>query len=360
MNKTTQKIKRMLALGVVVTIIINTVIAATSVNAANIIISANSKIVTDNTALSANNKIEAENYDYINIATVENNTKPPSPYEDTEGATRKLVNTKIGSYASYNNIDFSSGTSVFTARYSAKGSDASGTIEVWLDCNINNDLTLSGGNLVTTLSTSDTDLINGFTYRTAYNNLITPISGVHNVYLIFKPDNNKKYTCDLNWFYFSKELSDIRVDSSTKIDYSIGESFHSYEDVTIRATYMDGTSGYEYIGREDVTGYNSLEQRIGEKLTVSIRNVTTDYMVNINNELLSIEKPKELTGIKNGTQKKVKELGLPERVKISTISGIQEAEVEWNMPSTEYDPNVKAAQNFTIIGSVILPLLCDG
>lgn len=103
----------------------------------------------------------------------------------------------------------------------------------------------------------------------------------------------------------------------------------------------------KYNTKYDVTisGFKSAEDESMEE-AVS-RNFTTIA------KLVSITQPNKITGVPNGTAKTA--LGLPTKVGITTSSGSGEANVTWAVDSSDYDPEDKAEQEFTITGTVTLP-----
>ncbi|WP_376773951.1 carbohydrate-binding protein [Paenibacillus phytorum] len=108
----------------------------------------------------------------------------------------KIVdNVRNGDYAVYNNVDFGSGATSFIASVS-RDQFAGGTIEVRLDS--------ATGTLAGTLAV---DTYKGWTtYETKKTN-IQNISGVHNLYLVFRTGqgNTTGYVCNMDWFKFNAD-----------------------------------------------------------------------------------------------------------------------------------------------------------
>lgn len=71
--------------------------------------------------------------------------------------------------------------------------------------------------------------------------------------------------------------------------------------------------------------------------------------------LTGIQSPSDVNGVKNGTEKTAKALGLPGSVVINTTQGDQKATVKWNVNECDYDPSSKAEQTFKVKGTVTLP-----
>lgn len=72
----------------------------------------------------------------------------------------------------------------------------------------------------------------------------------------------------------------------------------------------------------------------------------------------NIAKPKDITGVANGTKKTAQALGLPSTVTIGTEDENKIASVTWdlvNLAEGTYDPAVKNEQSFKVNGTVTLP-----
>lgn len=88
-----------------------------------------------------------------------------------------------------------------------------------------------------------------------------------------------------------------------------------------------------------------IEAKVDAEFTVTVKSI----------ELLGIQKPADIKGLKHGVPKSSKGLGLPTTVVIKTSEGKMKAKVRWNIDDAAYDPKVKEAQNFKVNGKVILP-----
>lgn len=95
-------------------------------------------------------------------------------------------------------------------------------------------------------------------------------------------------------------------------------------------------------------GYSSLGAN-GARWTFDNFRITEDPA------LLSIATPAAITDLENGTAKTAAALGLPSTVAIETSEGPGTADVAWEVAGSSYDPAVKAAQTFTVTGTVALP-----
>ncbi|CRK81119.1 carbohydrate-binding protein [Neobacillus massiliamazoniensis] len=181
--------------------------------------------------------------------------------------------TNDNQYLEYNSIDFGSGVNgatKFSARLSVKGSNAGGNIEIRLDS--------PTGPLAGTLTVSATAADNWNVYQTQSTD-IANVTGVHDVYLVFKVAAGKTYVANLNWFQFSKTLNSIDITKQpTKKVYSIGESLDT-TGMVVTGTYIDGTTRVEEVRSSDVSGFNSSTAVASQTLTVNVRGKTATYNI---------------------------------------------------------------------------------
>ncbi|WP_188114752.1 S-layer homology domain-containing protein [Paenibacillus sp. B2(2019)] len=92
--------------------------------------------------------------------------------------------------------------------------------------------------------------------------------------------------------------------------------------------------------------------------------LTTSISVTVNGEsdseqaktLVSITAPEAITGVESGTAKTAEALGLPATVELVTDTGRVIASVTWDVAASSYDPAKRAAQTFTVVGIVTLPI----
>ncbi|MDO4275325.1 MAG: hypothetical protein Q4D16_16765 [Eubacteriales bacterium] len=73
------------------------------------------------------------------------------------------------------------------------------------------------------------------------------------------------------------------------------------------------------------------------------------------NKLTSIQKPADITGLKNGVEKSAKGLKLPSTVVIKTTDGKLKANVKWDVKGCAYDRQSTDKQTFNVKGTVTLP-----
>ena len=92
----------------------------------------------------------------------------------------------------------------------------------------------------------------------------------------------------------------------------------------------------------------------GVSLATSI-SVTVDAAPVVDKVLLSITPPSAVTGVANGAAKTAAALGLPTAVTMVTDSGSVQAGITWDVALSSYDASSKAAQTFTVSGTVALP-----
>lgn len=258
--------------------------------------------------------------------------------------------TNDNQYLVYNNIDFGSdvnGATKLSARLSVKGSNAGGNIEIRLDS--------PTGPLAGTLNVAATAADNWSVYQTQSTD-IANVTGIHDVYLVFKVAAGKTYVANLNWFQFSKTLNSIELTKQpAKTVYRIGESL----DITgmeVTGTYIDGSTRAEEVRASDVSGFNSSAAAASQILTVTVRGKTVTYPVEIKPKTLtSITAPAAITGVVNGTAPTAVALGLPSTVVLVTDAGNVNASVTWDIADSGYDPSIKTEQSFTVTGTVDKP-----
>ncbi|MGC5326006.1 S-layer homology domain-containing protein [Brevibacillus sp. SYSU BS000544] len=90
-------------------------------------------------------------------------------------------------------------------------------------------------------------------------------------------------------------------------------------------------------------------QNLGTSIQVTVKAANAE-----NREIISVTNPAPITGLPNGTAKSASALGLPEQVDVtlddeSTLS----VSVKWDVASTDYQPESKDAQRFSITGRLV-------
>lgn len=95
----------------------------------------------------------------------------------------------------------------------------------------------------------------------------------------------------------------------------------------------------------------SIPNQEGIEVTLNAQFTVTRAVV----KLLSVHSAADITGLKNGTAKTVKALGLPATVNIETTNGIMKANVTWDVNGCSYDPESADEQTFTVKGTVKMP-----
>ncbi|MEA1012884.1 carbohydrate-binding protein [Bacillus cereus] len=139
--------------------------------------------------------------DAYSLTEAENFSSKSGAYLKVENCLdggQSVGGTNDNQYLVYKNIDFGStvnGATEFSARLSVKGSNAGGNIEIRLDS--------PTGPLAGTLTVAATAPDNWNVYQTQSTD-IANVTGVHDVYLVFKVAAGKTYVANLNWFQFSK------------------------------------------------------------------------------------------------------------------------------------------------------------
>lgn len=95
----------------------------------------------------------------------------------------------------------------------------------------------------------------------------------------------------------------------------------------------------------------SIPNQEGIEVTLNAQFTVTRAVV----KLTSVHSAADITGLKNGTAKTVKALGLPATVNIETTNGTMKANVTWDVNGCSYDPKSADQQTFTVKGTVKLP-----
>ncbi|MCM3631245.1 carbohydrate-binding protein [Paenibacillus glycanilyticus] len=181
------------------------------------------------------NKLEAESFNIVN---------GPGMEGSIEGSLQ-LGGIQDGNYAAYKNVDFGSGegASGFIAR--ASSGTGGGQIEVRLDA--------LDGPKVGTLNVEGTggwnNFIDAVTLLKDEEGHTSNVTGVHDVYLIFKKTKDS-YLFNLNWFKFTK-TDPTRTDAYAKLQ---AENFASSEGLSIDSggQFADGIHNNAYASYEDI------------------------------------------------------------------------------------------------------------
>ncbi|SEN95985.1 carbohydrate-binding protein [Paenibacillus sp. OV219] len=180
-------------------------------------------------------KIEAENYNIV---------QGPGMEDSIEGSLQ-LGGIQNGYYAAYKNVDFGTGegASGFIAR--ASSGTGGGNIEIRLDA--------VDGPKVGTLHVEGTGGWNNFidagTLLKDDQGTTSSVTGVHNVYLVFKKTSDN-YLFNLNWFKFTKS-DPTKTDAYAKLQ---AEQFVSSEGLGIDSSgqFADGIHNNAYASYSDI------------------------------------------------------------------------------------------------------------
>jgi Predicted glycosyl hydrolase len=181
------------------------------------------------------NKLEAESFNIVN---------GPGMEGSIEGSLQ-LGGIQDGNYAAYKNVDFGSGegASGFIAR--ASSGTGGGQIEIRLDA--------LDGPKVGTLNVEGTggwnNFIDAVTLLKDDQGQTSHVTGVHDVYLVFKKTNDS-YLFNLNWFKFTK-TDPTRTDAYAKLQ---AENFASSDGLSVDSTgqYADGIHNNAYASYNDI------------------------------------------------------------------------------------------------------------
>lgn len=136
--------------------------------------------------------------------------------------------------------------------------------------------------------------------------------------------------------------------------FEIGELSATQLDPGAEATFTavpkTGMTAGEYSESIQVTATNA-DSQISAVAEISASFSVTKTACRIT----GIQNPSHVKGVKNGSEKSAKALGLPSKVVINTTEGEMKAKVKWNVKECTYDPSVKQEQTFKVNGTVVLP-----
>ena len=136
--------------------------------------------------------------------------------------------------------------------------------------------------------------------------------------------------------------------------FEIGELSATQLDPGAEATFTavpkTGMTAGEYSESIQVTATNT-DSQISAVSEISASFSVTKTACRIT----GIQNPSHVKGVKNGSEKSAKALGLPSKVVINTTEGEMKAKVKWNVKECTYDPSVKQEQTFKVNGTVVLP-----
>ena len=136
--------------------------------------------------------------------------------------------------------------------------------------------------------------------------------------------------------------------------FEIGELSATQLDPGAEATFTavpkTGMTAGEYSESIQVTATNT-DSQISAVAEISASFSVTKPACRIT----GIQNPSHVKGVKNGSEKSAKALGLPSNIVINTTEGEMKAKVKWNVKECTYDPSVKQEQTFKVNGTVVLP-----
>ncbi|MDL2232197.1 carbohydrate-binding protein [Ruminococcaceae bacterium OttesenSCG-928-L11] len=147
-----------------------------------------------------------------------------------------IGNTKNGAWAYYSNVDFGAGAQSATFRAAVKGSNAGGSIDIYIDGTIEG--SLSFATKVGTCTVTATDPDNWGVYSEFICSLNQVVTGRHNVILKF--NTVKTYTCNLDSYIFEAHVPGYE----TKDAYSIIEAENTpacAAEIMKKASYLGDT-----------------------------------------------------------------------------------------------------------------------
>jgi predicted alpha-1,2-mannosidase len=167
------------------------------------------------------------------------------------GVPNNIGGVKANFWASYNNVLFKGNTNFLEMYYAAQGTDAGGYVEIYLD----DKNSAPVGIIETPITTPGTGWS---TYKLVTATLSQPITGVHDLYFVFRNDGTHAYVANVDWF---------RFDAISTVTAQAGE--HGSVDLTSRTAAYNETISFN-IDPDD--GY------VIDRLTVN--NVDTGFKGN--------------------------------------------------------------------------------
>ncbi len=143
--------------------------------------------------------------------------------------------------------------------------------------------------------------------------------------------------------------TDIILSRPESVSFKIGKlsaaELAPGESSTFKIRPQDSLKEGNYVESIVIPNDQGISLMINVKFTVTAKTI----------KLTGIQTPVDITGVKNGTEKSAKALGLPSSVVINTTNGDMKAKVQWNVKESSYDPSVKKAQTFKVKGTITLP-----
>lgn len=116
---------------------------------------------------------------------------------------------KRNTWVKYDSVYFNGTANKIIINYAAQNSDAGGYAEVYLDDR--------SGDPIATVELPVTG--DGWgNYKTVTENLGTKVTGVHNLYLVFKNDGNHEYVSNVDWISFDVDATDVVISDKIKIE----------------------------------------------------------------------------------------------------------------------------------------------
>ena len=146
-------------------------------------------------------KIEAESFTNGNVVI---------DYKD--GVPHNIGGVQANYWASYENVLFDGGSNFVEMCYSAQGKDGGGYVEIYLDSKESEPV-----GIIETPAT--TPQVGWDTYATVSAVLPNTISGLHDIYLVFRNDGSHAYVANVDWFKFTKTSYSSAVINPADVTY---------------------------------------------------------------------------------------------------------------------------------------------
>ncbi len=221
------------------------------------------------------------------------------------GVPNNIGGVKKDYWAGYKNVFFPGSTNYMEINYSAQGTDGGGYVEIYLD-----DRNSSPAGVIQTPVTAATGWAD---YVTVNTELSPAITGLHDVYLVFRNDGTHTYVANVDWFRFEAycKVSAAAGEHGT-VDFTdqtvaYGQSISFFIDpeegyVIDRVLVNGEDTGFQGNGSESVE-YTLHEVSEDTAITVSFRPVATGSATAVQTEgaFISFRPGDGITDVPEGT-----------------------------------------------------------
>ena len=152
---------------------------------------------------------------------------------------QNIGGVKENSWVKYDNVVFGANTNQLEIRYAAQQADAGGYAEIYLD-----DRNSEPAGKVELPATGD-----GWgDYQTVEGKLDKAVSGMHDLYVVFRNDGSHTYVANTDWFAFSSDGTEPEPVKYTVEYYKQNASLDNYS--LEQSEELEGTAGTEAVAEE--------------------------------------------------------------------------------------------------------------